>query len=1133
MEGRRGSVEAEQVKSKEEKSIIADTPSHLQPQWAGTLPSSFPIETHPFRSGDSFYEPVRQLGRGSSGQAYLCQHRRLSPNASSSILNVPSPSAISSRRPRSLPSSSPRFRDREGTNQGSNNTHPYVVVKLISVTHRRTQSLQQPPHRRYPRVDSPKHLLPLRPPAPPPLPSPYVKEQENESIRPISSASSCTTTSNTVTSTPDSSVTSSPHIVSSAPVTTLLPDILIPGNHPSPSDVSPTPETPATPFILQNELPLSPPLLHSILTTRDDITTPSNISTRTHIASHTPYRSAPPSPSPSPLPQEDHVIGVPDENQSRVDPVGDINSPEALEHAGAIPDSSTALQRVEPIPPESQLRRALTEISILSALNGLSDGGGGVRDNLSSRSVDTTTMTTATGTLDQENRTLTNVRCLKDGLSPHPNIARYFGSYAFSYKQELQQHHQQQQHEQQQRNEDSIKQQIPSRNTALPSSATVPGSSMTSPTNDSSSMPQDPLKNQHISKILEQGKGEGVAILMEYCENGDLAQMINHMKDERSKVKSIITSTTISPTIGPMGGSSETNRVSNATPALEVATDAFHESHLPNTTSGDTEKAKDHTTHAEKQKSGENIQPNQVTSIDSSNNDLVAPAYRLPESAIWCYIAQLCLALHHVHAHGIAHRDVKSANVFVGERIDTLSIAKSHLKGRRSIGSFEFNEEGERKEGEGHDEEEEEEYLDGPDEEALLQLARTVDTIGVFRLKLGDFGVSKKMQPPTPPTKQLIVSPLAERLQYWPRFSKLNASQAIPPSPLTSSSNGKSILPTSYLPSVPPLPPLFQHSIGYLGNNLSSSSSAASYSGLGALISMNSFDSITLNDEGAGLSLCHRILPDTLNVVTNSAPFSPCLSSSSLASSSSSASPFSVSSSSSSSGTPSCYPSDSPVLAPDQPPSCHVIPPFSSSSISLAAASSNLSSSSSSGSSLSSASSSSASSSSTTTNTTTTTASGILASVVTLSDTIIGTPYYLAPEVIRKEKVDMYVYCVLHRLRFICLLSYYLVIYLCFYLSPSPPFPLSHFPTFPLSFPRSHHFPRKCDMWSLGVLLYELCLLRRPFRATTLPSLLHKILTRRLKGLPSYYSRDLNRVIGKCFNSQSLFTTCLLCPMNS
>ncbi len=54
---------------------------------------------------------------------------------------------------------------------------------------------------------------------------------------------------------------------------------------------------------------------------------------------------------------------------------------------------------------------------------------------------------------------------------------------------------------------------------------------------------------------------------------------------------------------------------------------------------------------------------------------------------------------------------------------------------------------------------------------------------------------------------------------------------------------------------------------------------------------------------------------------------------------------------------------------------------------------------------------------------------------------------------------------------------------------------------------------RKCDMWSIGIILYELCTLRRPFKADNIHALALKIIGGKIHGIQPYYSVGLRKVI--------------------
>ena len=86
--------------------------------------------------------------------------------------------------------------------------------------------------------------------------------------------------------------------------------------------------------------------------------------------------------------------------------------------------------------------------------------------------------------------------------------------------------------------------------------------------------------------------------------------------------------------------------------------------------------------------------------------------------------------------------------------------------------------------------------------------------------------------------------------------------------------------------------------------------------------------------------------------------------------------------------------------------------------------------------------------------------SKVLDGTAALATTAVGTPYYLAPEVINGDP-----------------------------------------------------YGRKADVWALGVLLYELATLRKPFDADALPALAMRIMRGEYKPLPSCFSSELSGLI--------------------
>lgn len=83
-----------------------------------------------------------------------------------------------------------------------------------------------------------------------------------------------------------------------------------------------------------------------------------------------------------------------------------------------------------------------------------------------------------------------------------------------------------------------------------------------------------------------------------------------------------------------------------------------------------------------------------------------------------------------------------------------------------------------------------------------------------------------------------------------------------------------------------------------------------------------------------------------------------------------------------------------------------------------------------------------------------------LAMTIDKAKTVVGTPYYLSPEIVQNK---------------------------------------------PYNF--------KSDIWSLGVLLYEMCVLKMPFDATSLPMLSLKIMRGNYPSLPNPFSKEMRNLI--------------------
>ena len=58
-------------------------------------------------------------------------------------------------------------------------------------------------------------------------------------------------------------------------------------------------------------------------------------------------------------------------------------------------------------------------------------------------------------------------------------------------------------------------------------------------------------------------------------------------------------------------------------------------------------------------------------------------------------------------------------------------------------------------------------------------------------------------------------------------------------------------------------------------------------------------------------------------------------------------------------------------------------------------------------------------------------------------------------------------------------------------------------------------YTNKTDIWSLGVVLYELCALRPPFDSVSIAGLALRICRGEYSPIPSVYSDDLRKLVGK------------------
>jgi len=93
----------------------------------------------------------------------------------------------------------------------------------------------------------------------------------------------------------------------------------------------------------------------------------------------------------------------------------------------------------------------------------------------------------------------------------------------------------------------------------------------------------------------------------------------------------------------------------------------------------------------------------------------------------------------------------------------------------------------------------------------------------------------------------------------------------------------------------------------------------------------------------------------------------------------------------------------------------------------------------------------------------------VLANTVDKAKTVVGTPYYLSPEIIQNKSYGL-----------------------------------------------------ESDIWSLGVLLYEMCALKPPFDASSLSALAMKIIRGTYPQIPAQYSKELKTLLASCLSIDSI-----------
>lgn len=61
-------------------------------------------------------------------------------------------------------------------------------------------------------------------------------------------------------------------------------------------------------------------------------------------------------------------------------------------------------------------------------------------------------------------------------------------------------------------------------------------------------------------------------------------------------------------------------------------------------------------------------------------------------------------------------------------------------------------------------------------------------------------------------------------------------------------------------------------------------------------------------------------------------------------------------------------------------------------------------------------------------------------------------------------------------------------------------------------------YSSKCDLWSLGCVIYELTALKPPFLAKNMQELYSKVTRGKYPAIPTHYSKDLAQMIGHCLS---------------
>jgi NIMA (never in mitosis gene a)-related kinase len=66
----------------------------------------------------------------------------------------------------------------------------------------------------------------------------------------------------------------------------------------------------------------------------------------------------------------------------------------------------------------------------------------------------------------------------------------------------------------------------------------------------------------------------------------------------------------------------------------------------------------------------------------------------------------------------------------------------------------------------------------------------------------------------------------------------------------------------------------------------------------------------------------------------------------------------------------------------------------------------------------------------------------------------------------------------------------------------------------------SNNYSKKSDIWSLGIILYEICTHKCPYQANTMDELKEKVLKDKYAPIPMTVHKQLSEIIQKCLHKK-------------